>query len=74
MLKIKEMTRIYANEVIEMMRIFYASAAVHTNGSEEIFLNDVENCINDNPYLEGYVLVEESDEFFRNSTATTILS
>ena len=41
-----------------MMRVFYASPAVYTNGSEEIFLNDVENCINDNPYLEGYVFVE----------------
>ena len=56
--EIKTMTRIYAKEVIEMMRVFYASPAVHTNGSEEIFLNDVENCINDNPYLEGYVFVE----------------
>ena len=55
MIEIKEMTKIYADKVIEMMRVFYASPAVHTNGSEEIFLNDVENCINDNPYLEGYV-------------------
>ncbi len=42
-------------EVIEMMRVFYASPAVLSNGSKEIFLNDVENCINDSPYLEGYV-------------------
>ena len=27
-------------------------------GSEEIFENDVENCINENPYLEGYVFEE----------------
>ena len=26
----------------------------------EIFLNDIENCINDNPYLEGYIF-ESSD-------------
>lgn len=57
-IEIEEMTRIYADEVIKMMRIFYTSPAVHTNGSEEIFLNDVENCINDNSYLEGYVFVE----------------
>ncbi len=44
--------------VIEMMRVFYASPAVLSNGSEEIFRNDVENCINDNPYLEGYVFEE----------------
>lgn len=53
------MTKVYAEEVIEMMRVFYASAAVYTNGSEEIFFNDVENCINENPYLEGYVFVED---------------
>lgn len=41
--------------VIEMMRVFYASPAVLSNGSEEIFINDVENCINENPYLEGYI-------------------
>ncbi len=36
--------------------MFYASQAVFTNGSEEIFSNDIENCINDNPYLEGYIV------------------
>lgn len=41
-----------------MMRDFYTSPAVLTNGSEEIFQNDVANCINDNPYLEGYVFTE----------------
>lgn len=47
-------------EVIDMMRGFYASPAVHTNGSEEIFLADVEGCINNCPYLEGYIFQEES--------------
>ena len=41
--------------VIEMMRIFYASEAVFTNGSEDIFNTDIDNCINENPYIEGYV-------------------
>ncbi len=58
-IEINNMTKVYAEEVIEMMRVFYASAAVYTNGSEEIFFNDVENCINENPYLEGYVFVED---------------
>ena len=53
------MTKEHAEEVIEMMRTFYASPAVHTNGSEEIFQNDVRNCINDSPYLEGYVFIED---------------
>jgi len=47
--------------IIEMMRVFYASPAVLSNGSDEIFSNDIDNCINDNPYLEGYV-IENSEE------------
>lgn len=46
--------------VIEMMRRFYSSPAVFTNGSEEIFEADVDSCIGDCPYIEGYVL-EEAD-------------
>ena len=44
--------------VIEMMRIFYTSPAVLSNGSEEIFYNDVENCVNECPFLEGYIFEE----------------
>lgn len=48
-------------EVLEMMRIFYSSPAVLSNGSDEIFLNDIETCINDSPYLEGYVFENLSE-------------
>ena len=47
--------------VMEMMHVFYASPAVLSNGSEEIFSNDIENCVNDSPYLEGYIF-EDSKE------------
>ena len=53
---IRLMTREDAQQVIDMMRVFYASPAVLSNGSEEIFQNDVENCVNDSPYLEGYII------------------
>lgn len=53
---IRTMTKKDKSCVLEMMRVFYASQAVFTNGSEEIFSNDIENCINDNPYLEGYIV------------------
>ena len=46
--------------VMDMMRVFYASPAVLSNGSEEIFAADVENCVNDSPYLEGFIF--EADE------------
>ena len=52
---IRKMKREDAQCVIDMMRVFYASDAVSTNGSDEIFTNDFENCVNDCPYLEGYV-------------------
>lgn len=42
-------------EVLEMMRIFYASPMVSTNGSEEIFKADIDRCIAGSPYVEGYV-------------------
>ena len=42
--------------VLAMMRVFYASPAVYTNGSEEIFATDIDTCLSDSPYLEGYVV------------------
>ena len=47
--------------VIEMMRVFYASPAVLTSGSEEIFEADFNNCIGTSPYIEGYVFEDESN-------------
>ena len=52
---IRPMTPKDKNSVLEMMRVFYTSPAVFTNGSDDIFRNDIENCINDCPYLEGYI-------------------
>lgn len=48
-------------EVMEMMQVFYTSDAVFTNGSQEIFERDIENCINENPYLEGYIFEDEGE-------------
>jgi ribosomal protein S18 acetylase RimI-like enzyme len=48
-------------EVIDMMNVFYSSDAVYTNGSVEIFENDFYACISHNPYLEGYVFVDEDN-------------
>ena len=55
----KEIIRIMKSEdgkiVADMMRVFYASPAVLSNGSDEIFKRDIEACLGDNPYAEGYV-------------------
>ena len=45
--------------VIDMMRRFYNSPALITNGSEEIFASNVDNCLSKSPYLEGYVFTVE---------------
>ena len=46
-------------EVRNMMEVFYASPAVLSNGSAEIFENDIDNCVNDSPFLEGYIFEED---------------
>ncbi len=58
---IRDMTAQDKSSVFEMMRVFYASPAVLSNGSDEIFLNDIENCINNNNYLEGYIIENSND-------------
>ena len=52
---IRRMTAADTEAVIAMMRTFYASPAVHTNGSEEIFEADVAECVGDSPFAEGFV-------------------
>ena len=59
-MKIKVMTGRHREEVLGMMRVFYASPAVATDGSEEIFRADFDACVGPNPYLEGYVLTEDA--------------
>lgn len=52
---IRQMQEQDRESVLAMMRVFYASPAVHSNGSEEIFQSDIENCLHNRQYLEGYV-------------------
>lgn len=59
MVIIRDMAQEDMEEVMGMMRIFYASPAVLSNGSEEIFTKDIENCVGDCPYLEGYIFEED---------------
>ena len=47
--------------ILDMMREFYASPAVFTNGSDTIFSKDIDNCLNNNPYIEGYVIEQTGD-------------
>ena len=49
------------NAVLDMMRTFYTSPAVLTDGSEEIYNADIDNCVSDSPYLEGYIFENENE-------------
>lgn len=56
---IREIRQNDRRDVMEMMRVFYASDAVWSNGSEEIFAADIDQCLSGSPYLEGYVFEGE---------------
>ena len=57
-MEIQKMTAAHEAAVMKMMQEFYASPAVLSNGSEEIFRNDIAACVSDSPFLEGYVFAE----------------
>ena len=42
----------------EMMKVFYTSPAVSTNGSNEIFETDIAACLDKNSILEGFAFEE----------------
>ena len=57
--KIRRMEETDREQVLGMMRVFYRSEAVFSNGSEEIFNRDVDECVHLSPYLEGYVFEKD---------------
>lgn len=60
-IQIRKMVRDDMEQVVSMMRTFYASPAVFTNGSEEIFHRDVEECVGDSPFASGYLLQRDRE-------------
>jgi GNAT superfamily N-acetyltransferase len=56
--KIRPMVKEDKNCVLDMMRVFYTSPAVLSNGSEEIFNNDIDSCVGECPFAEGYIFQE----------------
>lgn len=57
MAKFREMLPDDEKIVVDMMKTFYNSPAVSTNGSDEIFSRDFSACISDSPYIEGYIIL-----------------
>ncbi len=60
-MQIRLMNRDDYEEVLEMMKVFYASPAVLHKASEEILRRDIEDCLGDMPFLEGYVFEEKGE-------------
>ena len=42
-------------EVLEMMRVFYASPALLSDPSEDVMKRDIADCLGDNPFIECFV-------------------
>ena len=60
-IRILPLTTEHFDAVKRMMRVFYASPAVSTDGSDEIFSSDLVECAGDSPYAEGYVFEEDGE-------------
>lgn len=58
---IREMELRDTERVLAMMRAFYSSDAVYTNGSDEIFLRDIETCVGHSPYAQGFVFEADGE-------------
>lgn len=59
-MEIRKIIRADKKIVVDMMRKFYNSPALITNGSEKIFDNNLESCIKNSPYIEGFVFTIEN--------------
>ena len=55
MATIRVLERKDKKEILEMMRIFYDSPAVFHTSSDEVLERDVEDCLGELPYVEGFV-------------------
>ncbi len=56
---VRKITAADREAVVALMREFYATTYVSTNGSDEIFYADIDACITGGPYVEGYVFEVE---------------
>ncbi len=59
---IRKITQSDFDEVFAMMKTFYNSPAVFTNGSDEIFQSDIAACLDEKcPFLDGFVFVAKNE-------------
>ncbi len=58
-MKIRKMMVDDRNEVLEMMKDFYASDAVIYKSPVEVMEKDIDDCLSDLPFVEGYVFIDD---------------
>lgn len=45
-------------DVMRMMQVFYASEAIMSDASEDVFLADFRECISPSPFVEGFIFTD----------------
>lgn len=55
MISIRDMKIEDKDEIMEMMKVFYDSPAIFIKSPEEVLSRDIDDCIGDMPYVEGFV-------------------
>ncbi len=60
-MQIVSMNKDHYEEVLKMMRVFYDSPAVLYTAPDKILRNDIDACIGDCPFLDGYVFLEDGE-------------
>lgn len=58
MVSIRVIERKDKKEILEMMRVFYDSPAVFHTSSDAVLERDVDDCLGDMPYVEGFVFAD----------------
>lgn len=58
MITIRTMKNKDTEEVLAMMRVFYDSPAVLHKASDEVLRRDIRDCVEDVPFVEGFVFEE----------------
>lgn len=59
---IRNMNKSDKSEILAMMTVFYNSPAVLTNANQDILNRDIDDCISDMPYVDGFVFENEQNQ------------
>ena len=57
--RIRRMTPADKPQILQMMRVFYDSPAVEHTAPDAVLEKDIDDCLSDLPFLEGFVIEQE---------------